>query len=132
MKVKLNSGMPPFLVRGEKNNNTNKKTKKRLKNAHLSKQFFQREGEHKLWRLNDFVLKWKRENSGRRRTKRRALLLNPLVPLHSLSLKLFLKLVRNMDGAEEKTENYKHQLAVQHAQQTSLLLAVKSGGTTLS
>ena len=33
-----------------------------------------------------------------------------------------LKLVRNPDGAEEETEhNYKHPLAVQHAEQTSLL-----------
>lgn len=37
--------------------------------------------------------------------KERALLLNPLVPLHSWSLELFVKLVRNMDGAEEKTEH---------------------------
>lgn len=120
MEVRLEIGMPPSLVRGEKQ--VWKKYTQLA--APLS------EWEDKLEGLNDFALKWERERVGGEEGKRESTTTKSTSGFALMEfdiegapfLKPVINTVRGKYGAEEKKEhNYKQPPAAPHALQTSRL-----------
>lgn len=98
MKVRLNTGMPPSLMRGEKQ-------LKNTQNTSFSVKVNTNSRDHMTLCLSGKERMWEEENKDRKGESATTIGV----------LKLVRNTVRGKDGAEEKTEhNYKHPLAVQH------------------